>query len=241
MADVVKLVSRREIRPSTGDLAHPGYVAGIRDSLLPATMVAAREMVILDLSGKLLTPASLAELVVPIGQRVRGGAYGDLRIVVVTSDRHVRMMIGLLAREHGFPMFVADSMEDVDRAEPVGDLTRGEAETFDDLGKFGGMVTIANYAKASGLETTAANNRLVNLERKGFVFRVHRPRTEGDLFVDPRIDTETTLAEVSPTAVLQSAGIGFDPHDTSTLVLTGDEAARVRALLANRQKDADRS
>jgi hypothetical protein len=72
-------------------------------------------------------------------------------------------------------------------AEAVGVLTATERETLEILRQLGGRVTVANFADASGLEPSAATNRLVNVAQKGFVHRVERPRRDGLLFVDPRV------------------------------------------------------
>ena len=50
----------------------------------------------------------------------------------------------------------------------------------------------SDLADRAGIEATAAGNRLVNLVRKGYVYRWERPRREGDLFVDPRLASNGT-------------------------------------------------
>ncbi len=40
-------------------------------------------------------------------------------------------------------------------------------------------------ARAISIEPTAAGNRLVNLERKGYVYRISRARRQDDLFIGP--------------------------------------------------------
>lgn len=235
----MKFVIHQPIRAETGDLSSRERISAFRETYLPATSYSAPHVWIIDLAGKLMSPSSLEELIVPLGQLVRGGAYGDLRVVIVSADPSVRRFVGLLAKEHGFPMFVAADRNEVDNATPVGDLTRGDTETLDELMGVGGAVTIAAYAQTVGLEATAANNRLVNLEKKGYVYRVRRPRSAGDLFVDPRrddLDIENFLPPER--AALVAAGISTDPYSTETLRLEGAAAERARELLERHTKDA---
>ncbi len=50
----------------------------------------------------------------------------------------------------------------------------------------GGTVTALSLAEQVNIEKTAAGNRLVSLQKKGYLQRVEQPHPAGDLFVDPR-------------------------------------------------------
>ena len=50
----------------------------------------------------------------------------------------------------------------------------------------GGTVTALSLAEQVNIEKTAAGNRLVTLQKKGYLQRVEQPHPAGDLFVDPR-------------------------------------------------------
>ena len=43
-----------------------------------------------------------------------------------------------------------------------------------------------DFAEQVNIEKTAAGNRLVSLQKKGYLQRVEQPHPAGDLFVDPR-------------------------------------------------------
>ena len=49
-----------------------------------------------------------------------------------------------------------------------------------------GTVTALGLAEQVNIEKTAAGNRLVSLQKKGYLQRVEQPHPAGDLFVDPR-------------------------------------------------------
>ena len=65
-------------------------------------------------------------------------------------------------------------------------LTARDRETLGLVFEAGGTVHASGLANQVGIEKTAAGNRLVSLQKKGFVQRVERPHPAGDLFVDPR-------------------------------------------------------
>src|SRR5688572_19303966 len=91
-------------RPTAGDLSDPEEVARYRDQWVPATELSRPPIALLDLSGKLMSPASIRELVVPLGQPIRGGEYGQLRLVVATADPATREILALLSREYEIPL-----------------------------------------------------------------------------------------------------------------------------------------
>lgn len=223
-----------------GTSSDKGAVAIWRDHNYPATaMPSGPTTVVLDLAETQLTAAALRELVVPLGQRLRGGVFGDMRFVIAAPDPADAEVIALWAREHELPLFVSASAQpdDVARARPVGALTPTDVETLDELGRIGGAATVAALAQHVGLELTAANNRLVGLARKGYVYRLDRNRRNGDLFLDPRRTMGATWLDddvAAPRDALLNAGITSDPYDTSPLRLQGDAAEHAAAILKRR-------
>lgn len=238
----VTFADRQVISFPTGDLSDPERAALCRDSRIPPTLFNRPTTLVLDLSGKLLSPSALRELVVTLGQRIRGGLYGDARLVVATPDPAVQEMSALLARRYQIPLFLATSPEDVMRAVPAGDLTEADVETLEELRASGSVMTVSSLAGAVGLQPTAANNRLVNVERKGFVLRVKRGRDEGDLFVDPRVPFMTPLissrgSEPAPMRqALLDAGIRSDPYAHPPREVEGEPAERLADILRRHDK-----
>jgi hypothetical protein len=139
------------------------------------------------------------QLIVPLGQRLRGGVHGNARVVITSRNPWVLELINLLAREYSLPIFIGRSPDDVDHARPAGELTASEIGTLDQLQSLGGRSTAAVLALSTGIAANAANNRLSNLERKGYLLRVRRGRREGDEYLDPR--TEPDVQELRRTAV----------------------------------------
>jgi hypothetical protein len=233
---------REVISFPTGDLSDPATAARLRDSSIPATAFRHPTALVLDLTGKLLSPSALKEWIVPLGQRIRGGLYGDAKLVVATSDPAVQEMCALLARRYQIPLFLAASRDDVLDAVPAGDLTEADVATLEELRSSGSVMTASALASAVGLQPTAANNRLVNIERKGFVLRVKRGRDEGDLFVDPRVPYMTPLTASRPyepvamRQTLQQAGITSDPYAPPPREVDGEPAERLAAILRRHHK-----
>jgi hypothetical protein len=207
---------------------------------LPQTHVTVPYAHIFDLGDNDLPTSVLRQLIVPLGQRLRGGTYGNVRIVITTRKPAVAEVIRLLAREHDLPIFIAASPADVDRAEPAGSLTASEDETMRQLLSLGGRSTAAWLASSTGIAANAANNRLSGLERRGYLLRVRRGRREGDEYLDPRSDPSIEevrrLAARPMRSALIAAGIGSDPYDRGDIVLEGDAAARAAEILRRRGK-----
>lgn len=239
-----QLATRKILYLGTHLVETPGRAAEIRDQRFPPTASPGPAVAVLDLGGARYTPAALHELIVPLGQRLRGGVFGELRIVITAPDEATAEVLALLAEKHDLPLFIAQSSrpEDVEDAVPAGSLTTAEAETLDGLRDLGGGVTAAGYAGVFGLTPNAANNRLLNLERKGYVLRVKRSRKTGDLYIDPRaagIDAPNpSMPEIRPMRdALLTAGIRSDPYDRSRkVVLEGDAAERAAEILRRRGK-----
>jgi len=233
--------------PTTaGRLDDAAYAAELRDrSLFPPTSMTAPVTAILDLGGTQPTGAALRELVVPLGQGLLGGKYGNVKVVLVAPDDSVAELIRLLAREYRLPLFLARTSqpEDVAAAEPIGDLTQAEHETLNSLNAVGGISTVAGFAGATGLGATAANNRLTGLNRKGYVHRLPRGRRYGDIFVDPRSPVSDELIanamhpEIPPARdALLRAGIVDDPYARTRIELHGEAGHRAAEILRRRGK-----
>jgi hypothetical protein len=229
---------------TSGILDDPAHAAHLRDQQLPPT-AGISQTIVFDISGVQPVPAALREIVLTLGQRLRGNVYGDVRLVIAAEDPSVAEMVRLLGKEYDLPIFVARSSrpDDVERAEPVGDLTAGERDTLEELRGVGGGATVAALAGAVGLAPSAANNRLTNLERKGYVYRVKRARNSGDIYLDPRAGAEDVLfgsigaAEAPPLrSALLAAGIRSNPYDRSRIDLSGEAAKRAAEILRRRGK-----
>ena len=132
------------------------------------------------------TPRVLRDMVVTIGEDVKAGRYGDFTLFICSEDEDTRFVIGDIATSSNVAMFVCSSSMELDHAEPVGVLTIKDHETLRLVSEAGGTVTSLAFADHVGIEKTAAGNRLVSLQKKGYLQRVERPHPAGDLFVDPR-------------------------------------------------------
>jgi DNA-binding transcriptional ArsR family regulator len=219
-------------------------IATIRDRELPPSAFPTPTTIVLDLGGTRPTAGVLRELIVSLGQRIRGGVYGDARLVIAAPAEADLEIINLLAQQYDFPLFLAASsrVEDVEEARPAGTLTTAEMETLDDLRSTGGSLTASALSSAVGIGVTAMSNRLSNLERNGYLYRVKRGGRTGDLYVDPRVDPSPLIMsgaaseDVQPMrSALLAAGIDGDPYDRSRLVLEGEAAERAAEILRRRR------
>ena len=145
------------------------------------------------------TPPVLRNVVITVAEDVKAGRYGDCSLFVCSQDEDTRSVIGDLALSQNVAMFLCSTYADLKYAEPVGGLTAKEHETLRLVSNAGGTVNALGLAKQIGIEQTAAGNRLVSLQKKGFVQRVERPHPAGDLFVDPRsVVPENSTADCAP-------------------------------------------
>lgn len=143
-------------------------------------------VLVLDLAGIALTPSSLQELVLPLAQRIRGGEYGTVRLFVSTPDPGIADFVRYMAQAQQLPLYLAGSPFDLWDSEPVGNLTTTESDTLDTIVTLGGRVTASKLAETEGIGPSAATNRLVNLDREGYLVRQPRGRREGDVYIEPR-------------------------------------------------------
>lgn len=133
------------------------------------------------------TPEVLQAAVLTTGEDVRAGRYGNLTFFVASEDEATRRMVGDVAAANDLAIFVSPSIATtLENAEPVGSLTAKDRETLSLVLTAGGTLTASELAQKHGIEQTTAGNRLVALQKKGFLHRVQRPHPSGDLFIDPR-------------------------------------------------------
>ena len=141
---------------------------------------------VIHMGGVRPTPAVLRNVVVTPAEDVKAGRYGSCTLFICSQDEDTRSVIGDIAESQNVAMFLCSTYADLKYAEPVGGLTAKDHETLRLVSDAGGTVNAFGLAKQIGIEKTAAGNRLVSLQKKGFVQRVERPHPAGDLFVDPR-------------------------------------------------------
>lgn len=151
------------------------------------------QVLVIDLAGVAFTPSSLQELILPLAQRIRGGEHGTVRLVISTTDPGVGDFIRYMAQAHQLPLYLSPSPFDLREGIPIGDLTRTERNTLDTIIMLGGQVTASRLAATEGIKPSAAANRLVNLDREGYLVRRSRGRREGDVYIEPRSATSTPM------------------------------------------------
>lgn len=175
------------VRPSTVAFRERSEAAAWREVEFPATASKGCRIRILNFEGAFPEIGALEEMILPVGQGIKSGAYGQMVLGIVSSDEPVVHYVESLAEKHGFSMFVASQVEEaLESSSPVGKLTSGEASTLEAVRELGGRVTSSELAKALELELAAAGNRLAKLEKKGYLLRIPRAPREGDIYVDPR-------------------------------------------------------
>lgn len=151
------------------------------------------QVLVLDLAGVTFTPSSLQELILPLAQRIRGGEHGTVRLIFSTTDPGVEDFIRYMAQAHQLPLYVSHSPFDLREGSPVGGLTQTAKGTLDTIVVLGGQVTASRLAATEDIKPSAAANRLVNLEREGYLVRQPRRRREGDVYIEPRSATSTPM------------------------------------------------
>ena len=181
--------------------------AYIRDSLAARlNPIDDPQVLVLDLAGSAFTPSALQELILPLAQRIRGGEHGTVRLVISTTDPGVRDFIRYMAQAHRLPLYLSASPFDLEEGIPVGDLTETERSTLDTIIVLGGQVTASSLAATEGINPSAAANRLVKLDRQGYLVRQPRGRREGDVYIEPRsatpmvVDVDNVVWPTAPTA-----------------------------------------
>jgi predicted DNA binding protein len=141
---------------------------------------------ILDLAKLRPTPVVLRDVIVAIGEDVRAGRYGNFTFVVSSEDAATRSIVSDIASAKDVAIFISSSPTHLDQAHPAGDLTVKDRETLGLVLQAGGTVTAAELAEQLGIENTTAGNRLIALNKKGYLQRLERPHPGGDQFLDAR-------------------------------------------------------
>lgn len=180
----------RLIRAATGGFWQDRQEALKRGSLLlPPPPFETPEALVLDLGSDQFEILALQNLVLAVAERVRSGLYGPVRLIIATRDPGVALFVDHLAGRLALGLYIAagTSADAVRNARPAGNLTATEQVTLDAIlaSDIGGM-TASALAERFGIELTAAGNRLVNLEKRGLVYRLRQPGREPDRYVDPR-------------------------------------------------------
>ena len=121
-----------------------------------------------------------------VGEDVKAGRYGNFSLFILSEDEDTRSVMRDVAASRNVALFVCSSSADLKDAEPVGVLTAKDRETLSLVSQAGGTVTAFGFAERVNIEKTAAGNRLVSLQKKGYLQRVEQPHPAGDFFVDPR-------------------------------------------------------
>jgi hypothetical protein len=179
---------RLELRsPATGGVVDdPSLMQTfLKERLFGQSEVHAPTVLLVNLEGRFLTVSALYELIVPVGQEIRSGRYGNVSVVFASPDPATRDSIRALAQAYQLPLYVTASADRIWEAEPVGPLTAGEQETMALMRRLGGRVTVAQVAAETGLDAPAAANRLNAVVGKNFAYRIDRPKSSGHLYVAP--------------------------------------------------------
>jgi len=185
MSVLDKRIEYRPSRPGTAVYPDHHQVAQYREQEFPPTATDWERIFCINLEGGFFSPGALMELIVPLGQAMRAGAYGSAALVVVSTDVGTIAFLEALAEKHELPIFLSSSPNaPLRHARPIGALTTAEIETYGLIRSAGGEVTSSRVADLAGIEVNAAVNRLSGLAKKGYVHRVARSRREGDAFVD---------------------------------------------------------
>ena len=202
-----KLISESSDRDQADPLLlkDQDVAAGIRDYIGAQLHSSdSPQILVLDLGGSAYTPLALQELILPLAQRIRGGEYGIMRLVISTSDPGVGDYIRYMAQAHKLPLYLSPSHTNLREGHPVGGLTETERGTLDTIIAFGGRVTASSLAAIDSIRPSAATNRLVNLDREGYLLRQRRGRREGDFYFEPRSTTATPKVFERPLVIREN-------------------------------------
>ena len=204
-------VAFRPWRPPTAVYPDRHQVARSRNEDFPPTASGREQVFMINLEGAFFSPGALIEMIVPLAQAIRNGAYGPTALLVITSDNGTVEFLEALATRHDLSLFISSSPnEPLSEARPIGALTATEMETLSLVRSSGGSVTSSRVAKLAGIEPNAAVNRVSGLVRKGYLHRVSRPRAEGDAFVDL-----LSAAENTSTAILDAPAVSTSHREFS--------------------------
>lgn len=159
------------------------------DLLLPPAHRTSTEVVLLDLAADKFEIVALQNVIKTLADRIRDGVGAPARLIVATRDPGVALLVEHLAGRLSLGVYIASgiSAQELRNARPAGSLTPTEKVTLDEIlsADVRGM-TASELAKRFQIELTAAGNRLVNLEKRGLVYRLRQPGRDPDRFVDLR-------------------------------------------------------
>ena len=141
---------------------------------------------IIDFKAVRPTRSVLRQVVASLAEDVKAGRYGDCSLVYYSEDEDTRYEIEDIAESQNTVMFICATLKDLQYAEPVGDSTNTDRATLELVLEAGGTVSASSLALRAGIDQSTAGNRLVSLQKKGYVLRAERPHPAGDLFIDPR-------------------------------------------------------
>ena len=127
-----------------------------------------------------------------------------MRLVISTSDPGIGNYIRYMAQAHELPLYLSPSPSNLWAGHPVGDLTETERDTLDTIIAFGGRVTASSLAAIDSIRPSAATNRLVNLDREGYLLRQPRGRRDGDFYFEPRSATATPIVFEGPLVIKEN-------------------------------------
>jgi len=203
----LKRIEYRPWRPPTAVYHYRHQAARCREQEFPPTATDWERIFSINLEGGFFSPSALMEMIVPLGQALRSGAYGSAALVVISSDDGTIEFLEALAQNHQLPIFLSSSpAAPLREARPIGALTNAEMQTYGLIRSAGGEVTSSRVAELAGIEVNAAVNRLSSLSKKGYVQRISRSRREGDGFVDLLSAAEQTgAATIEVKAVLAAS------------------------------------
>jgi antitoxin component of RelBE/YafQ-DinJ toxin-antitoxin module len=186
-------INLRFVRPQTTGPWYNWYEAvQQRNNQFPPTALESQTTFVIDLSATYPSPSVLLEYIIPVAQRIKSADNGLSKLIVITNDQATRMFLESLARTNNLPLFVssspqiAASIDDLQKAHAVGDVTPTDKQTLEIFARAGGRLSASEFATLAKLRPTAATNRLSTLSRKGYLYRIVRPGRDGDLYVDPR-------------------------------------------------------
>lgn len=218
-------IEYRPWRPPTAVYPDRGQVAFFRERDFPATAASLPRIFCLNLEDGLFATGALKDLILPIAQGIRGGAYGQAILVVASSDDGVIDYLEGLAERYELTLFLLPGMSaPLSEARPVGSLTPAEAQALQLMKQAGGQATSSALAQLAGVEVNAAVNRLRGVSDKGYVCRVEKGKRKGDIFFDPLVLVDRRLSN------LLSTGPHIDPleHFPSGLLEEVKTAAGVQ-------------
>jgi hypothetical protein len=214
MSPLKNRIEYRLSRPPTAVYPDRHQVARYREQEFPPTATDWERIFCINLEGGFFSPGALMEMIVPLGQAVRGGAYGSAALVVISSDNGTIEFLEALAQKHELPIFLSTSpTAPLREARPIGAMTTAERHTYGLIRTAGGEVTSSRVADLAGIEVNAAVNRLSGLTRKGYLHRVTRSRREGDAFVDLLSAAEQIGAATSDVKTVPAASEEFSIPD----------------------------